>query len=495
MSLPEQLTEYVRACFSAIWVETQESHEALSAIRQLCLKQHWSCAHWNVDRGLQASGFVTDSPTHSPLAAIRATKGLTTPGDTTLIVLENFHRFLASPEVVQALTQEILAGKQSRTIFVILAPIVQIPIELDKLFVVVEHELPNRDQLAEIARGLATEESEMPPLAELDLVLDAATGLTRLEAENAFSLSLVRHGRVTSEAIWELKSGLLKKSGLLELHRGTDDFRSLGGLTALKSFCQRALSPLSRSYPAIRSRGVLLLSPPGCGKSQFCKCLGTEVGRPVLILDVGSLMGSLVGQSEERTRQALKIIDAMAPCVCMIDEVEKAFAGVNGSGDSGVATRMFGRFLSWLNDHTSDVFVICTANDITCLPPEFGRSERFDGIFFLDLPSRDEKDAIWTIYRDQFGIDHDQARPDDSQWTGAEVKACCRLSVLLGISLVEAAQNVVPVAVTAAESLDRLRKWADGRCLSAHQSGVYRIAPEESGSGSRRKVNRDASMN
>ena len=284
----------------------------------------------------------------------------------------------------------------------ILAPVVQLPVELDKLFVVIEHEQPDRDQLAEIAQGIATEAAELPSGTELETVLDAAAGLTRLEAENAFSLSLVRQGRITSEAVWELKSGMLKKSGLLELHRGQDDFSSLGGLASLKSFCKRALLQPSRGNPAKRARGVLLLSPPGCGKSQFCKTLGREVGRPVLILDVGSLMGSLVGQSEERTRQALKIIDAMAPCVAMIDEVEKAFAGVNGSGDSGVASRMFGTFLSWLNDHTSDVFVVCTANDVSRLPPEFGRSERFDGIFFLDLPSREEKDAIWTIYRSQF---------------------------------------------------------------------------------------------
>jgi SpoVK/Ycf46/Vps4 family AAA+-type ATPase len=104
------------------------------------------------------------------------------------------------------------------------------------------------------------------------------------------------------------------------------------------------------------------MSPPGCGKSACCKALGKEVGRPVLNLDVGSLMGALVGQSEERTRQALRVIDATAPCVAMIDEVEKAFAGMNGSGDSGVALRMFGTFLSWLNNHESDVFVVCTAN-------------------------------------------------------------------------------------------------------------------------------------
>ena len=249
----------------------------------------------------------------------------------------------------------------------------------------------------------------------------------------------------------------------------------------------------ARGNPLKRPRGVLLLSPPGCGKSQFCKSLGKEVGCPVLTLDVGSLMGSLVGQSEERTRKALRIIDAMSPCVAMIDEVEKAFAGMNGNGDSGVSSRMFGQFLSWLNDHESDVFVVCTANDVSKLPPEFGRSERFDGIFFLDLPSREEKDAIWNIYLDLFEINRDQRRPDDANWTGAEVKACCRLSALLDVPLVQAAQNVVPVAVTAAESVDRLRNWASGRCLSANQPGIYRCT--NGSPKSRRRVSRDPSNN
>ena len=236
-----------------------------------------------------------------------------------------------------------------------------------------------------------------------------------------------------------------------------------------------------------------MLSPPGCGKSQFCKALGREVGRPLLHLDVGSLLGSLVGQSEERTRQALRIIDAMAPCVLMIYEVEKAFAGMNGNSDSGVSSRMFGSFLSWLNYHTSDVFVVCTANDVSKLPPEFGRSERFDGIFFLDLPHSEERATIWNIYREMFEIDPDQRLPDDTNWTGAEIKACCRLAALLDVPLVQAAQNVVPVAVTAAESIDRLRNWASGRCLSANESGVYRLS--NAAPKARRRVKRAASHN
>jgi hypothetical protein len=492
MALIEHLAEYVRACFTGIWIESHEQQDALVAITQLCQQENWQLATWNIEQGLRVSGAVVDASGSDPLAAIRAVNSLATPEGTAILVLQNFHRFLSSAEIVQALSQQIITGKQNRTILIILSPVVQLPLELEKMFVVLEHELPDRGQLLEIARGIATEESELPNGPELETVLDAAAGLTRLEAENAFSLSLVRHGRITNEAVWELKSGMLKKSGILELHRGRDDFSRLGGLASLKSFCKRALLQPSRGNPQKRPRGVLLLSPPGCGKSQFCKSLGKEVGRPVLMLDIGSLMGSLVGQSEERTRQALKIIDAMAPCVAMIDEVEKAFAGVNSSGDSGVTSRMFGTFLSWLNDHTSDVFVVCTANDVSKLPPEFGRSERFDGIFFLDLPTREEKDAIWTIYLDQFEIDHKQRMPDDANWTGAEIKACCRLSALLDVPLNQSAQNVVPVAVTAAESVDRLRNWASGRCLSAQQPGIYQIA--EPKTGSRRKVSRD-SMN
>jgi ATPase family associated with various cellular activities (AAA)/Type II intron maturase/Reverse transcriptase (RNA-dependent DNA polymerase) len=223
--------------------------------------------------------------------------------------------------------------------------------------------------------------------------------------------------------------------------------------------------------------------------------LGAETGRPTLILDVGSLLGSLVGQSEANTRQALRLVDAMSPCVVMIDEVEKALAGASGaSGDSGVAARLFGTLLSWLNDRTSDSFVVCTSNDISKLPPEFARSERFDATFFLDLPGPDEKAALWWMYLVRFGLDPSQARPNDRDWTPAEIKACCRLAALLDVALVEAATNIVPVAVTAGESVERLRSWAAGRCLAADRSGLYTRATEAALKPGR-NVRRDPSSN
>ena len=496
MILSTRLCEYIRACFTGIWIESHEHEDALAEIAKLCHDENWRLATWDIAQGLQIPGQAVspDAGGSDPLAAIRSINALSSSDGTALLVLVNFHRFLQSAEVVQTLARQIQQGKQNRTFIVILSPVVQIPVELDKVFVVVEHALPSRDQLEEIVKGVATEAGELPNGDGLATVLDAAAGLTRYEAEGAFSLSLVRHRAIRPDAVWELKSQLLKKSGLVSLHRGGERFADLGGLDSLKSFCLRAMRRQGHQDPLRRPRGVLLLSPPGCGKSQFCKALGNETGRPTLTLDVGTLMGSLVGQTEERTRQALRIADAMAPCVCFIDEIEKALSGVANSGqtDSGVSARMFGTFLTWLNDHDSDVFTVCTCNDISKLPPEFARAERFDGIFFVDLPTAEQRRKIWEIYIPLFGLESNQPLPNHDNWTGAEIRACCRLAALLDVPLAAAAQNVVPVAVTAAESVERLRNWASGRCLDADRAGVYQRVE---GNAKRRKVSLKPSDN
>ena len=200
-------------------------------------------------------------------------------------------------------------------------------------------------------------------------------------------------------------------------------------------------------------------------------------------------MGSLVGQTEQQTRQALRIADAMAPCILFCDEIEKALSGSASSGqtDSGVSARWFGTLLTYLSDHESDVYFVGTCKDISKLPPEFRRAERFDGIFFLDLPSEEQRQTIWEIYLAKYRLDPDQPRPSDEDFTGAEIQACCRLSALLEMPLVIAAANVVPVAYTAAESLDRLRAWASGRCLSADHVGLYRHQPTHGPKGLRIK--------
>lgn len=477
MTLSDRLREYIAACFTGIWIQSFEHCDALAEIARLCRDQEWSLASWDIDQGLRVAAQAAPGAS-DPLAAVRSISALAKPDSSALLVLPNFHRFLQSAEIVQALAHQIQAGKTNRTFIIILSPVLQIPVELEKHFVVLEHDLPDRQQLQQIASGIATEVGEMPGSPDLDRLLDAAAGLTRYEAEGAYSLSLVRHQRLCPQAIWELKAGMLKKSGLLTLHRGGETFADLGGLDALKHFCTRAMASTN---PKARPRGILLLGVPGTGKSAFAKALGNQTGRPTLVLDIGSLMGGIVGTTEANTRQALRIADAMSPSILFVDELEKALSGVASSGqtDSGVSARLFGSMLSWLSDHTSDTFFVGTCNDISKLPPEFARSERFDGVWFLDLPGSAEKAKIWALYLAMFQIAK-QPLPKDTDWTGAEIRSCCRLSALLDLPLVEAAKNVVPVAVTAAESVERLRSWAAGRCLDASRGGLYtRGAVEE----------------
>ena len=492
--LKEKLQELISACFTGIWIETHEQHEAIAEIQQLCQEQEWQLATWDIDRGLNIGSSDNLLEATDPLAAIKAVNAMATQDGAAILVMNNLHKFISSTEILQALQHQLLAGKQNRSIVIGLSPAAKIPIELEKLFVVVEHSLPTRGQLEEILRSIATEDGELPSSPLLQTVLDAAAGLTRLEAENAFSLSLIRRGRIEPDAIWELKAGMLKKSGLMQLYHGEEDFSSLGGLESLKAFAQRSLFPPNRDNLLKRPRGVLLLSVPGTGKSAFAKSLGRETDRPTLVLDIGALMGSLVGQTEANIRRALQIADAMAPCILFIDELEKALSGTVGSGqsDSGVSSRLFGTLLSWMNDHTSNVYLIATCNDISKMPPELTRAERFDGIVFLDLPSREQKDAIWQQYISKFDLDAEQTLPNDKNWTGAEIRACCRLSALLDLPLKQSATNVVPVATTASESVERLRSWASGRCLDAEKGGIYQY---QKGSGSRRKVSRDPSLN
>jgi len=488
-TLKTKLREYVAGCFTGIWVETHEPQEAISDIQMLCQTESWQFGHWDIDQGLRVAGQAVEDG-QDPLSAVKSAAAM--GEEASILVLENFHRFLGSPEIIQALASQLHAGKQTSSIIVVLAPVVELPPELEKMFIAIEHSLPGRDQLREIAEATGVEQGELPEGRELEQVLDAASGLTRSEAESAFSLSLVRHGKITPETTWELKTQTLKKSGLLELYQGDASFDDLGGLEALKSFTKRALT---RSSDQVRAKGVMLLSPPGCGKSQICKALGNETGRPVIRLNVGSLMGSLVGESERRTSLALRSIEAMGKSLVLIDECDKAFGSAKGggSGDSGVSSRMFGTFLTWLNDRESDSFVVCTANDVQALPPEFARAERFDSVFFVDLPGDAERELIWAQYIESYGLDPDQAKPKDESWTGAEIKACCRLAALLDVPLKQAAQNVVPVAHTAKESIDSLRSWASGRCIDAQKGGIYKHTKPKP--KSRRRIKAEPSAN
>lgn len=470
--LKDTLPNYIHAGFAGIWIETFEPDEAQYEIADICKKNSWPILTWDADRGTEGKAIG------DPLTAVKQMSDMAKADEKAILILHNYHRFLNNPIVIQAAFNQITTGKKTGVIAIVLAPSTQIPPELEKLFIILEHDLPNHEQLEAIAHELRPEgKKEAYPKRD---AINAAAGLTHYEAENAFALSIVQHNDIKPSEVWEIKTNSLKKSGLLQLYRGKETFENLGGLHALKEFCQKALNREAdnQQHSGPLARGILLLGVPGAGKSHFAKALGNQLGRPTLLLDPGSLMGSLVGETEQRTRNALKIADAMAPCILFIDEGEKLFAGATSEhqGDSGVSARQFGSFLTWLNDHNTPVFVIMTCNDISKLPPEFTRAERWDAVFFIDLPTEKERQAIWNIYTKAYHKSLNlgaETKEFANNWTGAEIKACCRLAALLDIPIHQAAANIIPIAQTT-NKVTALREWASGKCLDATNGGIYR---------------------
>lgn len=482
MSFTKTLVEYVNAGFSGIWIQSFEHEDAVDAIRKVGAAQPipWKVGVWDVAAGMAVDGNAVKL---DPLGAIgyvhalnEVNRDITEPElkHDVVVVLKNYHMFVNQPVIIQALANTIAIGKSQRYFLVVLSPVVKIPMELEKQFQVIHHELPDRTQLDAIARSIATGPDDIPEHPEN--LWDSAAGLTRYEAEGAFSLSLARHNKLVPESIWEIKTASLKKSGLLSLHRGGERFSDVCGMEGFKRITTNARSCTN---PKARPRGVLLLGVPGTGKSLSAKALGNEWGIPTICLDVGKLMGGLVGSTEANLRAALDSIDQQEPAIVFIDEIEKSLAGAQSSGqtDSGVMARVFGGFMQWMQDHTSNIYLLATANNLGQLidfsSGAFVRAGRWDAIMFADLPGREEKDQAWKMYKRHFDLDAKEPIPMDADWTPAEIKQCCLVACQQNLSLEKSARMIVPTARTAAESIEQLRNWADGKVLSASTGETY----------------------
>ena len=260
------LREYVAGGFSGIWLVTEEPIEAESAIQKLGKDQSWNVLTWDIASGMKGPGVTTGTATGDPAAAIRALSGM---GGTTLLVANGFHRFLQSAEIVALLGRELAEGKSCQRFVVVLAPAVAIPPELTRQMIILEHDLPTLSDLKALALGLV-EDGEVDE-ATLESVVEAASGLGIGEAESAFALSLVRHGKLKADAVFSVKASSLKKSGPLTLLTVSEEdrFEHLGGFDALRDY-----SLLALASTRVKARGVLICGVPGCGKSSFAKCLG-----------------------------------------------------------------------------------------------------------------------------------------------------------------------------------------------------------------------------
>lgn len=235
----------------------------------------------------------------------------------------------------------------------------------------------------------------------------AFKGLTEFEITNLLALSYADDGALTRKdlrLIFDQKQQMIKKAGILEMIPLKETIDDIGGLENLKEWFERKAKVYknitkAKKYGVDMPKGVLIAGVPGCGKSLNAKAAANLFGVPLLRLDMGRLMGKYVGESESNLRNAIALAEAISPCVLWIDELEKAFAGIGGTGGGAeVTTRLFGNFLTWMQEKDSLTFVVATANDITKLPPELLRKGRFDEIFYVGLPDRAERETIFKIH-------------------------------------------------------------------------------------------------
>ena len=329
-------------------------------------------------------------------------------------------------------------------------------------------------------------------------LLQAALGLTLGEAENVFAKIIVKDERLSGDDVNEVfaeKQQIIRKSGLLEYYATEETFAHVGGLAMLKDWLQRrarALTAQARQFGLPSPKGILLLGVQGCGKSLCAKAVSSLWQLPLLRFDMGRMFGSLVGSSEENVRKAITVAESVAPAILWVDEIDKAFAGSQGSGatDGGTTARVFGTFLTWLSEKTAPVFVMATANDISQLPPELLRKGRLDEIFFVDLPSAEERTEIFRIHiakrgRDPAKFDLPALVERSPNFSGAEIEE----AIISGLydafytetdlateHVVEALRQTVPLSKTMDEQINRLRAWAEGR---ARNASVPRDTPGE----------------
>ncbi|MEY3826012.1 MAG: hypothetical protein RLZZ148_826, partial [Cyanobacteriota bacterium] len=408
-------------------------------------------------------------------------------------VLRDFHRFLEDISISRKLRNLARTLKSQPKNLILIAPQVEIPSELTEVFTVLDFPLPNASEMrTEIQRLISSTGKNLPDKL-LDELVRAAQGLSLERIRRVLARCLASTGEIEPEdveLILEEKRQSIRQTQILDFYPTTEQIADIGGLDTLKDWLLlrgSAFSEKARSYGLPNPRGLLLVGIQGTGKSLTAKAIAHHWHLPLLRLDVGRLFGGLVGESESRTRQMIGLAEALAPCVLWIDEIDKAFGGVEGKGDGGTTSRVFGTFINWLAEKQSPVFVVATANNIQALPPEMLRKGRFDEIFFVGLPSQEERVAIFNVHLSRLrphnckNYDVKRLAYETPDFSGAEIEQTIVEAMHIGFSqnrdfstddILEAASQIIPLARTAQEQIQFLQDWAN--------AGKARLASRDS---------------
>ncbi|MCW8141094.1 MAG: AAA family ATPase [Planctomycetota bacterium] len=405
-----------------------------------------------------------------------------------LLLVRDLHASLDEPRVVRALLDLLQAREDWAVLFS--APGIKLPSQLEKEVALVDVPLPDEAELHEVLmrnlRALASAKGSFKvPQQLLEAVVRAALGLTRRQADCVFRRAIQDDGEFTEddlERITAQKRQIIAQSGVLEFVEQREDLRAVGGLDGLKGWLrqrQAAFSEKARAYGLPQPKGVFLLGVQGCGKSLVSKAIAGYWHMPLLRLDVGALFSSYIGKTEENLRSSLRVAESIAPCALWVDEIEKGFAGVSGSGsaDAGTSARVFGAFITWMQEKARPVFVVATANSIEHLPPELLRKGRFDEVFFVDLPTPRERLDILRIHierrnRQARRYDLERLAQATDGFSGAELEQAIVAAMYRAFpedrefttqDVLQAVGETVPLARTMADKVQHLRAWASQR--------------------------------
>jgi ATP-dependent 26S proteasome regulatory subunit len=500
MNFAQELETLIRARYPILYVVTAEETRVQELVVEIAQRRQKRVFEWSVSTGIVPAGTSIQSqkhrnaPTRDPLLALDQVIDQVEPA---IFLFKDFHPFLSRNHyaIIRKLKEIALQLKNSFKTIVLVSPILEIPAELDKEVTVLNFPLPTREELSALLDKIIEDIKQFKQV-KIDLdeagrerLLQAALGLTLGEAENVFAKIIVKDARLSGEDVNEVfaeKQQIIRKSGLLEYYTTEESFSRVGGLAVLKDWLQKravAFTDGARAFGLPAPKGILMLGVQGCGKSLSAKAVSCLWQLPLLRFDMGRMFGSLVGSSEENVRRAIAVAESIAPAILWVDEIDKAFAGSQGSGvsDGGTTARVFGTFLTWLSEKIAPVFVVATANDISQLPPELLRKGRLDEIFFVDLPNSVERKEIFTIHiarrgRDPARFNLDGLVGQSENFSGAEIEQAI-ISALYDAfyagqeldneHIVQALRQTVPLSKTMAEQISRLRSWAEGRARNA----------------------------
>jgi SpoVK/Ycf46/Vps4 family AAA+-type ATPase len=408
-----------------------------------------------------------------------------------VFILEDFNNYIEETKIKHYMRKIAEKAKYTNTHVIIVSATYKLPSELEKYVTVLNIPLPNR---TDIDRTLQQVERDSKASLTIDMrnkLIDAALGMTSMEADLAFCLAAVKDnlGLNAPLTVSSEKEQIIKKSGILDYFPKNESLKDVGGMDILKDWLQKrqkAYEKNAREFGLQEPKGLLLLGVPGCGKSLTAKSIASFWNMPLLRLDIGKVFQGLVGSSEDNIRKAIATAEAVAPCVLWIDEIEKGLSGVQSSGntDGGVTSRIFSTILTWMQEKTSPVFVVATANNINLLPPELLRKGRFDEIFFVDLPTKNERQNIFKIHlgkkkqtSDNFAIE--KIADETEGFNGAEIEECIKEAMFAAYvenpqqpklstkHLIDAIKTTIPLSRTMQEQISALRNWAATRANNA----------------------------